>query len=100
MSSSDAGTFDGDGDGETSASAAADTFATDTPEATSGRAGAASITAYRDGPLIVRGDFEIFDADGNQIEAHRRTVALCRCGRSGRRPLCDGSHQANGWKCD
>lgn len=51
------------------------------------------ITPYRDGPLLVRGDFEIVDQDGNRIEPGRSTVALCRCGRSRIRPFCDGSHQ-------
>ena len=61
---------------------------------------AATVTAYRDGPLIVRGDFELRNADGEPIETARRVIALCRCGRSGRKPLCDGSHTANGWRCD
>lgn len=51
------------------------------------------ITPYRDGPLIVRGDFEIVDQDGNAIDPGRATVALCRCGKSRIRPFCDGSHQ-------
>jgi len=51
------------------------------------------ITPYRDGPLIIRGDFEIVDQDGNAIDPGRRTVALCRCGKSRIRPFCDGSHK-------
>lgn len=54
----------------------------------------AVITPYRDGPLLVRGPFRIVDQDGNEIEVgHRRTVALCRCGKSRMRPFCDGTHQ-------
>ena len=52
-----------------------------------------TITSYRDGPLLVRGPFRLQDQDGNEIEVGRRTVALCRCGRSRLRPLCDGTHQ-------
>jgi CDGSH-type Zn-finger protein len=52
-----------------------------------------SITPYRDGPLLVRGEFELLDQDGNVIPNERETVALCRCGRSRIRPFCDGSHQ-------
>jgi CDGSH-type Zn-finger protein len=52
----------------------------------------ATITAYPDGPLIVRGPFLITDEHGTPIDAGRRTVALCRCGRSQLRPFCDGSH--------
>jgi len=52
-----------------------------------------TITPYRDGPLIVRGDFRLLDQEGNEIEAGRDTIALCRCGKSRIRPFCDGSHQ-------
>jgi CDGSH-type Zn-finger protein len=52
----------------------------------------ATVTMYPDGPLIVRGDFEIRDVDGTPVDAGR-TVALCRCGRSAVKPLCDGSHK-------
>jgi CDGSH-type Zn-finger protein len=52
----------------------------------------AVITPYENGPLIVRGPFVLTDQDGNEIDAGRRTVALCRCGRSKLRPFCDGSH--------
>jgi CDGSH-type Zn-finger protein len=54
----------------------------------------ATITPYRDGPYLVRGRFELVDQDGNRIEHGRRTIALCRCGRSQIRPLCDGTHRA------
>ncbi|MBO0883069.1 MAG: CDGSH iron-sulfur domain-containing protein [Mycobacterium sp.] len=53
----------------------------------------ATISPYRDGPLIVRGPFRIVGPDGVEVECGRRTVALCRCGRSARKPFCDGSHQ-------
>jgi CDGSH-type Zn-finger protein len=51
------------------------------------------ITPYRDGPLLVRGEFRLQDQDGNEIEAGRDTIALCRCGKSRMRPFCDGSHK-------
>lgn len=50
------------------------------------------ITPYRDGPLLVRGPFKLQDQDGNAIEVGRKTVALCRCGKSRIRPFCDGTH--------
>jgi CDGSH-type Zn-finger protein len=53
----------------------------------------ATITPYRDGPLLVRGPFRLLDQDGNEIELDRRTVALCRCGKSRLRPFCDGTHK-------
>ena len=57
----------------------------------------ATITPYRDGPLLVRGDFRLVDTDGNEIDPGRRTVALCRCGRSGIKPFCDGTHKRSGF---
>jgi CDGSH-type Zn-finger protein len=51
------------------------------------------ITPYRDGPLLVRGPFKLQDQDGNVIDVGRKTVALCRCGKSRMRPFCDGSHK-------
>ena len=53
----------------------------------------AEIMPYRDGPLVVRGSFILLDEEGREIDPGRRTVALCRCGRSRLRPFCDGSHR-------
>ncbi len=58
----------------------------------------ARITPYRDGPYIVRGNFVITDQQGNEIDARRRTIALCRCGRSQMRPFCDGTHRLIGFR--
>lgn len=59
---------------------------------------AALISAYQDGPLIVRGSFLISAQDGEVIPAGRRTVALCRCGRSAIKPFCDGTHGRIGFR--
>ena len=56
------------------------------------------ITPYRDGPLLVRGPFTLRDQDGSTIDVGRETVALCRCGRSRRKPFCDGMHKAVGFR--
>lgn len=56
-----------------------------------------TITCYPDGPLLVRGDVELSDADGRPIPRRRRTVALCRCGKSGLAPFCDGTHKQIGF---
>ncbi|MGC0369967.1 CDGSH iron-sulfur domain-containing protein [Microbacterium sp. SLBN-111] len=58
------------------------------------------ITAYPDGPLLVRGDVDLRDAAGNPIEKHRRTVALCRCGLSTIKPFCDGTHKPAGFRTE
>lgn len=56
-----------------------------------------TISPYEDGPLIVRGPFRLVGPDGEKIDTDRRTVALCRCGRSALKPFCDGSHKAIGF---
>ena len=58
---------------------------------------APTITPYRDGPLIVRGDFRLLDQDGAEIDPGRATIALCRCGKSAIKPFCDGSHKRSGF---
>jgi CDGSH-type Zn-finger protein len=45
------------------------------------------------GPIWVRGGIPVFAADGFAYEVRNR-IALCRCGRSGNKPYCDGSHAA------
>lgn len=57
-----------------------------------------TITPYPDGPYLVRGDFAVTDQDGNELPVERRTIALCRCGRSRIRPFCDGTHKLIGFK--
>ena len=57
----------------------------------------ATITPYRGGPLIVRGDFRLVDQNGVEIDPGRATIALCRCGKSGIKPFCDGSHKRSGF---
>lgn len=45
-----------------------------------------------DGPLWVTGGIPVSLPDGTRIETRNR-VTLCRCGASGNKPLCDGSHK-------
>ena len=59
-----------------------------------------SITACPDGPLLVRGSFEILTPAGEVIPPRRKTVALCRCGVSMLKPFCDGSHKAVGFRTE
>ncbi|MWJ80863.1 CDGSH iron-sulfur domain-containing protein [Clavibacter michiganensis subsp. michiganensis] len=60
----------------------------------------ARIIAYPDGPLLVRGDFEIVDPEGRPVPRTRSTVALCRCGVSSIKPYCDGTHRLVGFRTD
>ena len=53
-----------------------------------------TVTAYPDGPLLLRGPAVIVGEDGQEVERRPGTVALCRCGRSSLAPFCDGTHKA------
>jgi CDGSH-type Zn-finger protein len=61
-------------------------------------ADAPSVFACPNGPLLVRGEVEILDEQGEPVDPHRKTVALCRCGASAIRPFCDGSHKLIGFR--
>lgn len=49
------------------------------------------------GPLWVTGGVTVTNASGEQLETRNR-VTLCRCGASGNKPLCDGSHKDIGFE--
>jgi CDGSH-type Zn-finger protein len=56
-----------------------------------GTMGEVNITPSEDGPYLVAGPVILTDVDGREIP-HRDQMALCRCGQSGNKPLCDGTH--------
>ena len=58
---------------------------------------AVTITMDRDGPLFVRGGVRLVDGSGEAWSAGPR-FALCRCGGSGNKPFCDGSHRSCGFR--
>ncbi len=43
------------------------------------------------GPLLVYGNLKVKHKDGSEIQKSKVT-AFCRCGASGNKPYCDGSH--------
>lgn len=49
------------------------------------------------GGLWVRGGIRIEREDGRSYEIRNRNV-LCRCGHSGNKPYCDGSHASLRWR--
>jgi CDGSH-type Zn-finger protein/uncharacterized Fe-S cluster protein YjdI len=51
-----------------------------------------TITVSADGPLFVKGDLDITGEAGEPLLKETR-AALCRCGQSRNKPLCDGSHR-------
>ncbi len=48
------------------------------------------------GPIYVEGGIRVVSADGHDYELRDR-MALCRCGQSGNKPFCDGTHVKIGW---
>lgn len=64
-----------------------------TDEETGQEPAGSSVVVCPDGPLIVRGDFDIVTPSGEAVPRDRKTVALCRCGASAIKPYCDGSHK-------
>lgn len=57
------------------------------------------ITAYENGPYVVKGKAKILDADGHVYEVGEKpSVALCRCGASRNKPFCDGTHSKIGFE--
>ncbi|MCC7546646.1 MAG: CDGSH iron-sulfur domain-containing protein [Burkholderiales bacterium] len=62
----------------------------------SSAAGLLRIRTRRDGPLKLDGPCEVRAEDGTILMRGNET-ALCRCGRSGRKPFCDGTHRHTGF---
>lgn len=59
----------------------------------------AKITINNNGSIRIEGEFEVFDAQGQQFDRIGRTViGLCRCGLSENKPFCDGSHKTHGFE--
>lgn len=54
------------------------------------------IEARENGPLVAKGIRRMVGPDGEEIEV-KAVMALCRCGHSGSKPFCDGSHQKVGF---
>jgi CDGSH-type Zn-finger protein len=52
-----------------------------------------SIAILPGGPIWVRGGIPVESADGRTWEERNR-VTLCRCGLSGNKPYCDGTHMS------
>ncbi len=57
------------------------------------------IKAVDNGPYQVKGPVRVLDHEGNAFDlGPGRTQLLCRCGRSARKPFCDGSHTGTGFQ--
>jgi CDGSH-type Zn-finger protein len=58
--------------------------------------GALALNPVANGPLRVDGWFELTAADGTRHVCGEKTW-LCRCGASGNKPFCDGTHKKIGF---
>jgi thiamine pyrophosphate-dependent acetolactate synthase large subunit-like protein/CDGSH-type Zn-finger protein len=56
-----------------------------------------SIEPKENGPFLVRGLETFSNSRGDPIPT-KRVMALCRCGQSGNKPFCDGTHAKVGFK--
>jgi CDGSH-type Zn-finger protein len=57
-----------------------------------------TIRLRRNGPYVIEGDqVRVVDWEGKEFVPDRHPVALCRCGASGRKPFCDGTHNRIGF---
>jgi CDGSH-type Zn-finger protein/uncharacterized Fe-S cluster protein YjdI len=63
------------------------------------RGGPLKITPVANGPLQVRGNVEICAGTGRTV-LRTQSTRLCRCGGSGNKPFCDGSHARIGFRSD
>jgi CDGSH-type Zn-finger protein len=60
------------------------------------RNGPLEVIPVENGPLHVKGSLEIVSGTGRTLK--RVTECwLCRCGHSGKKPYCDGSHRKTGF---
>lgn len=66
--------------------------ARDDEDEASGDGASVVVNVKRGGPLAVVGPVSVVDSDGNVLSTDDRTF-LCRCGGSGNKPFCDGSHK-------
>lgn len=57
------------------------------------------ITVMPDGPLIVEGNLTVNKMSGDNIKDGKK-LFLCRCGASGNKPFCDGSHKKVDFKAE
>ena len=61
------------------------------------RDGPVDIRPSADGPLLVSGAIEVVTGTGKTVN-RTAMAAFCRCGHSGNKPYCDGSHARVGFR--
>lgn len=53
-----------------------------------------TIKIMENGPIRIEGEFDLISEEGQKLgEGGYMKIAICRCGRSSKKPFCDGSHK-------
>ena len=55
-------------------------------------------TILENGPLKVEGPISLEWDNGAPVETKKKTIYLCRCGASTKKPFCDGAHSKIGFQ--
>jgi len=57
------------------------------------------IRCRENGPYLLQGPIKVVDHQGNEftLPPSKDNIALCRCGKSTKKPFCDGSHRTVGF---
>jgi CDGSH-type Zn-finger protein len=57
------------------------------------------IRCRENGPYVIQGPVRLVDHLGQEIPlpTDKPLLALCRCGASGKKPFCDGTHKQTGF---
>jgi CDGSH-type Zn-finger protein/uncharacterized Fe-S cluster protein YjdI len=71
--------------------------ATQPSEPLAQRNGPVSVNPIANGPLEIAGNLEICSGTGRTVNRTQKTY-LCRCGASGNKPYCDGTHKKIGFQ--
>jgi CDGSH-type Zn-finger protein len=58
------------------------------------------IIPHNNGPYEIRGRARIVTQGGRVLRPDAMGALLCRCGRSGSKPFCDGTHAKVGFQSD
>ena len=61
--------------------------------------GTLEVLLANNGPVRLKGNFEITGSDGNSIFRGNK-ASLCRCGSSQNKPFCDGTHRKIGFSSE
>ena len=58
------------------------------------------IRCRENGPYLLQGPIKVVDHQGNEftIPPGKDNIALCRCGKSTKKPFCDGSHRTTAFQ--